>query len=346
MTAEHGLDAARLTDYLEGHLAGFHGPVRIEKFPHGQSNPTFRIETPSGAIVLRRQPPGELLKSAHAVDREYRVLSALRNSHVPVPEVFHLCTDDAVIGSWFYVMEYVEGRVFLDPALPDLTPGQRGRVYDETNRVLAAIHTVDLDAVQLGNFGRPGNYYERQVSRWTKQYRASETRRIEPMEALMDWLPRHIPPDDGRVSLIHGDYRLDNVMFAPDKLELVAVFDWELSTLGHPLADLAYMCMQRRLGRDLFIRGIAGLDLAALGIPSEPDFLKLYCRRTGLSDVEPWSFYLACSFFRLAAICQGVLKRALDGNASNERASELGTMVEPLAALGMEAVLSPDAPVQ
>lgn len=337
MTAEHGLDLPRLTDYLEEHVPDFRGPIRIEKFPQGQSNPTFRIDTPSGPVVLRRKPPGELLRSAHAVDRECRVLSALRNTDVPVPEALHLCTDDAVIGSWFYVMEYVEGRVFLDPALPDLTPVQRGRVYDEANRVLAAIHTVDVDAVDLGDFGRSGNYYERQVSRWTKQYRASETRRIEAMETLIDWLPDHIPADDGRVSLIHGDYRLDNIMFAPDELSVVAVFDWELSTLGHPIADLAYLCMKRRMPRGLPIPGLGGLSLAALGIPSEPEFLAAYCRRTGLTGVDPWPFYLACSFFRLAAICQGVLKRALDGNASNERAAELGTMVEPLAALGVEA---------
>ena len=340
MTTAHGIEVPRLTDYLEAQVPDFHGPIRIEKFPQGQSNPTFLIEAPSGPVVLRRKPPGVLLKSAHAVDREYRVLSALRGTDVPIPEVFHLCTDDTVIGSWFYVMEHVEGRVFLDPALPDLTPGQRARVYDEANRVLAAIHAVDVDAVDLGDFGRPGNYYERQVSRWTRQYRASETRRIAAMETLIDWLPDHIPEDDGRVSLIHGDYRLDNIMFAPDELAVAAVFDWELSTLGHPIADLAYLCMKRKMPRGLPIPGLGGLDLAALGIPSEPEFLAAYCRRTGLSDVEPWSFYLACSFFRLAAICQGVLKRALNGNASNERASELGTMVEPLAALGVEAANS------
>jgi aminoglycoside phosphotransferase (APT) family kinase protein len=329
-----------VTDYLEKHLPGFSGPVRIKKFPQGQSNPTFRIDTPSGSMVLRQKPLGKLLKSAHAVDREYKVLSALQNSDVPVPKVFHLCTDDTVLGSWFYVMEYVEGRVFLDPALPDLTHAQRGCVYDEANRVLAAIHTVDINATHLDDFGRPGNYYERQVSRWTKQYRASETQRIEAMEMLMDWLPDHIPEDDGRISLIHGDYRLGNIMFAPNTIEVVAILDWELSTLGHPIADLAYLCMQRRLGRDSPIIGLANLDLEALGIPHETDFLESYCQRANLNGVEPWSFYLACSFFRLASICQGVLKRSIDGNASSKHASELGAMVKPLAVFGMEAALS------
>ena len=264
-------------------------------------------------------------------------MSALRDTDVPVPDVHHLCTDDSVIGSWFYIMEYVQGTVFPDPALPGLTPAQRARIYDEGNRVLAAIHTVDIDAVGLSDFGRAGNYYARQVSRWTKQYRASETQRIGAMEKLIEWLPEHIPPEDGRVALIHGDYRLDNLIFSPDALEVVAVVDWELSTLGHPIADLAYLCMQRRMETGQAIPGLHGLDLEALGIPSERDFLASYCRRMDLEDVEPWSFYLACSFFRLAAICQGVLKRALDGNASNERAAELGTMVEPLAALGADA---------
>lgn len=340
MTVEHGFSITCVTDYLEKHLPGFSGPVRIKKFPQGQSNPTFRIDTPSGSMVLRQKPLGKLLKSAHAVDREYKVLSALQNSDVPVPKVFHLCTDDTVLGSWFYVMEYVEGRVFLDPALPDLTHAQRGCVYDEANRVLAAIHTVDINATHLDDFGRPGNYYERQVSRWTKQYRASETQRIEAMEMLMDWLPDHIPEDDGRISLIHGDYRLGNIMFAPNTIEVVAILDWELSTLGHPIADLAYLCMQRRLGRDSPIIGLANLDLEALGIPHETDFLESYCQRANLNGVEPWSFYLACSFFRLASICQGVLKRSIDGNASSKHASELGAMVKPLAVFGMEAALS------
>lgn len=333
----HGLDASNLTSYLEAHVADFHGPIRIEKFSQGQSNPTYRIDTPSGSLVLRRKPTGVLLKSAHAIDREFRVISALGATDVPVPEAHHLCTDESVIGSWFYIMEYVEGTVFPDPALPGLTPAQRARIYDEANRVLAAIHAVDIEAAGLSDFGKAGNYYARQVSRWTKQYRASETQRIEEMEALIEWLPEHIPPEDGRVSLIHGDYRLDNLIFSTDEVKVAAVLDWELSTLGHPIADLAYLCMQRRMKTDQAIPGLHGLDLELLGIPNEPDFLASYCHRTDLDNVEPWSFYLACSFFRLAAICQGVLKRALDGNASNDRAVELGAMVGPLAALGADA---------
>lgn len=343
MSSPHGFDIRLLTRYLEEHLPEFSGPIEVEKFPQGQSNPTFRLDTPSGPLVLRRKPPGKLLKSAHAVDREFRVLCALQQTDVPVPGVLHLCMDDSVIGSWFYVMEYVDGRVFFDPALPGLTPTERTRVYDEAIRILAAIHSVGIEAADLSDYGRPGNYYERQVSRWTKQYAASRTDSIAAMDTLMEWLPAHIPADDGRFALIHGDYRLDNVMFAPDRLDVVAVLDWELSTLGHPLADLAYFSMQRRMGRELYIPGLAGLDLAALGIPSEQTLLESYCRHTGLERIDDWPFYLACSFFRLAAICQGVEKRALDGNASSEHALEVGAMVEPLAALGLDAAMTSGA---
>jgi aminoglycoside phosphotransferase (APT) family kinase protein len=340
MPSPHGFDVARLTEYLESHLPDFNGPIEVEKFPQGQSNPTFRLDTPKGPLVLRRKPPGQLLKSAHAVDREYRVLMALAATAVPVPRVRHLCTDDTVIGSWFYVMDFVDGRVFFDPALPELTPAERTTVYAEAVRILAAIHTVDIDAAKLSDYGRPGNYYERQVNRWTQQYAASVTGTIAAMDTLIEWLPAHIPHDDGRIALIHGDYRLDNVMFAPDRLDVVAVLDWELSTLGHPLADLAYFSMQRRMGPELYIPGLAGLDLEALGIPDEPTLLARYCHLTGIERIDDWPFFLACSFFRLAAICQGVKKRALDGNASSEHAFEVGAMVAPLAALGVEAALS------
>jgi len=340
MSSPHGFDVAHLTRYLEAHLPGFHGPIEVEKFPQGQSNPTFRLTTPAGPLVLRRKPPGKLLKSAHAVEREYRVLAALERTQVPVPHVRHLCTDDTVIGSGFYVMDYVDGRVFFDPALPELTPTERTAAYEEAMRILAAIHTVDVAAAGLSDYGRPGNYYERQVSRWTQQYAASTTGPIAAMDTLIEWLPAHIPADDGRVALIHGDYRLDNVMFARDRLDAVAVLDWELSTLGHPLADVAYFSMQRRMARNLFIPGLAGLDLEALGIPSEQALLEHYCRDTGLERIDDWPFYLACSFFRLAAICQGVKKRALDGNASSQHALEVGAMVEPLAALGVDAAQS------
>ena len=329
-----GFDPDRLTAYLAERIPGFAGPLSAKKFSDGQSNPTFLLDTPAGRYVLRRKPPGQLLKSAHAVDREYRVLSALAAGDVPVPRVFHLCEDDSVIGSAFYVMEYLDGRVFWDPALPDLTVAERGVVYDEMNRVLAAIHSVDLKAAGLEDYGRPGNYFERQVSRWSQQYQASQTETLPAMDALMAWLPGNLPPDDGRVSLIHGDYRIDNLMFAPDRLEVIAVFDWELSTLGHPLADLAYQVMQRYMGRDWQIKGLAGLDCDALGIPSEQRYVSDYCRRMGISGIDHWPFYLAFSFFRFAAICQGVKQRALQGNASSSDADGVGAMAAPLAELG------------
>lgn len=335
-TTAIGLDTDRLTTYLAAQVPGFSGPVTARKFSDGQSNPTFLLATPNERYVLRRKPPGQLLKSAHAVDREFRVLSALADSDVPVPWVFHLCEDDSVIGSAFYVMEYLDGRVFWDPALPDMTPQERGAVYDQMNRVLAAIHSVDLQAAGLEDYGRPGNYFERQVSRWSQQYEASQTEKLPAMDALMKWLPENLPPDDGRVSLIHGDYRIDNLMFARDRLEVIAVFDWELSTLGHPLADLAYQVMQRYMGRDWQIKGLAGLDCEALGIPSEQQYIEAYCRRMGIDAIEHWPFYLAFSFFRFAAICQGVKHRALQGNASSKDAAGVGAMAAPLSELGWQ----------
>ncbi len=332
--AVHEFDCERLASYLEGKIDGFSGPLTARKFAKGQSNPTFLLETPGGKYVLRRKPPGPLLKSAHAVDREYRVLQALEDSEVPVAKPYHLCTDDGVIGSWFYIMSYMEGRVFWDPSLPDLTPSERAQVFDQMNAVLAAIHSVDVNAVGLGDYGRPGNYYQRQIERWTKQYRASETETIAAMEDLIAWLPDHVPPDDGRVSLIHGDYRLDNVMFHADRFEIIAVFDWELSTLGHPIADLAYQCMQWRFGRDWQLKGLAGLDLGELGIPDETAYVAAYCRRMGIANLDHWPFYIAFCFFRLAAICQGVKKRALTGNASSDEALAVGNLTTPLAELG------------
>lgn len=333
------LDTAALEPYLARHVDGFQGPVSARKFSDGQSNPTYLLETPGQRYVLRRKPPGELLKSAHAVDREYKVLSALADTDVPVPRVYHLCEDESVIGSMFYVMAFLEGRVFWDPALPELDRDGRRQVYNEMNRVLAAIHSVDLEARGLQDYGRPGNYFERQLGRWTKQYRASETETIPAMDALMDWLPEQMPPDDGSVSLIHGDYRIDNLMFAPDRLEVVAVFDWELSTLGHPIADLAYQVMQRYMGRDWQIKGLAGLDIEALGIPGEEEYVAEYCRRMGIKGIDNWPFYLAFSFFRFAAICQGVKHRALQGNASSTDAEGVGAMAKPLAELGWQVAL-------
>ena len=324
--------------YLEASISGFRGLHAIDKFPGGQSNPTYHLKAASGEYVLRRKPFGELLKSAHAVDREFRVMQALARTDVPVPRMLHLCEDDDVIGAMFFVMDFVPARHFWDPALPELDNAGRAAIFDEMNRVLAALHLVDIDAVGLADFGSPGNYFERQVGRWTKQYRASETGTIEAMDTLIDWLPANMPPDDGRVSLIHGDYRLDNILFATDSDRALAVLDWELSTLGHPLADLAYQCMQLRMPEDAVVRGLGGIDRRSLGIPSEEEYVARYCDRTGLGEISNWSFYLAFSFFRLAAILQGVKKRALDGNASSDRALEYGAFAAPLAEMGRDVI--------
>jgi aminoglycoside phosphotransferase (APT) family kinase protein len=325
------LDTARLGRYLDNHIDGFSKLRSAEKFAGGQSNPTYLLSADSGKYVLRRKPPGILLKSAHAVDREFRVIAALAKTDVPVAEAYHLCEDDDVIGSIFYVMSYVEGRIFWNPVIEEVQTVERTAIYDEMNRVLAALHSVDIDSVGLGDFGRPGNYFERQVGRWTKQYLASETETIEPMDELMRWLPEHMPADDGQIALVHGDYRLDNMIFHPTRPEVVAVVDWELSTLGHPLADLAYQCMQWRMPNQGLSRGLANIDTAALGIPTEAAYVDAYCRRTGRDGISNWSFYLAFSFFRLASIVQGVMKRAIDGNASNTTAMQMGKMTRPLA---------------
>ncbi len=327
----HSLDTQKLAAYLEQQVPGFKGPLTAEKFPGGQSNPTYAVSAESGRYVLRRKPPGLLLKSAHAVDREFKVIAALANTGVPVAKVYHLCEDESVIGSMFFLMEFVDGVVHWDATLPDLDNEQRRVMYDEMNRALAAMHSVDIDAVGLADFGKPGNYFERQIGRWSKQYRAAETGTIEAMEQLLTWLPDNLPADDGKVSLVHGDYRLDNMMFHATEPRILAVVDWELSTLGHPYADLAYQCMQWRLPPGGSLSGLQGEDRAALGIPSEEEYVARYCERMGIDTIENWTFYLAFSFFRLAAILQGVKKRALDGNASNDQALEMGALVEPLA---------------
>ncbi|MDZ4730372.1 MAG: phosphotransferase family protein [Xanthomonadales bacterium] len=332
-TIQH-LDDATLTKYLADRLPGFKGPLQSKKFAGGQSNPTYLLTSPSGQYVLRRKPPGQLLASAHAVDREFRVLKALENSVVPVARPLLLCTDDSVTGSMFYLMDFVAGRILWDPALPDSSQQQRGEIFYEMLRVLAAIHDVDLGAAGLEDFGHPGDYFERQTGRWSKQYRAAETESIAAMEHLMDWLPANMPANDGQISLIHGDYRLDNLIFHPQQTRVLAVLDWELSTLGHPLADLAYFCMCLRLPRTERIKGLAGMNLAELGIPDEQALVDRYCELRGLTGISQWNFYLAFSMFRLAAICQGVMKRALDGNAANDNAVATGRMARPLAELG------------
>ena len=329
-----------LLHWLEERVAGFAGPARLHKFKGGQSNPTYRLDAASGSYVLRRQPPGKLLKSAHAVDREYRVMRALAGTGVPVPRMLALCEDRGVVGSLFFVMEHCDGRIFWDAALPDIaSPGERAAIYDDMNRVLAALHSVDPAAVGLADYGKPGNYFARQLSRWVGQYRASELETIPAMEELMAWLEAQQPADDGRVALVHGDYRHDNMIFHPEEPRIVAVLDWELSTLGHPLADLAYQCMQLRMpGGKGFSPGLAGLDRTALGIPEESEYVARYCERTGFDGIDNWPFCLAFSFFRLAAIVQGVAKRAVDGNASNTRAAELGRWVEPLAKMALQVI--------
>ncbi|WP_406828521.1 phosphotransferase [Microbulbifer sp. ARAS458-1] len=333
------LDTKVLSDYLAGKIPGFDGPVRASKFSGGQSNPTFKIDTREGTYVLRRQPPGKLLKSAHAVDREYRVMHALEGSDVPVPRVLHLCEDQGVIGSMFYVMEYCEGRIFWNAALRELGNSERSAFYEEMNRVLAALHNIDLEAVGLSDYGRPGNYFERQFDRWQGQYRASELQAISAMDQLILWLGEHLPQDDGRVSLVHGDYRLDNIMFHASEPRAIAVLDWELSTLGHPFADLAYQCMQLRMPADSGkVPGLMGVDRHALGIPSEQEYVASYCDRMGIAHIDNWAFYLAFSFFRLAAIIQGVAKRAHDGNASSKDAVKLGAFVEPLAVMALDVI--------
>ncbi len=332
------LDTNAVGRWLEKHLPGFRGPVTAEKFPGGQSNPTFRLTTPGGTYVLRRKPPGNLLKSAHAVDREFRVQKALAGTDVPVAKMHVLCEDDDVIGSAFYIMEDVRGRNFDDPRLDSVDREMRGQVFDEMNRVLAAIHNVDIDAVGLSDYGAAGNYYRRQIDRWSKQYRASETERIPQMEELMVWLDANAPEDDGRHSLVHGDYRIDNMLFAPDGPRCLAVLDWELSTIGHPFADLAAVIMQWRRPPGPEGRGLAGVDRRAQGLPTDEEFIEAYCRRTGVDRIERFGFYLAFCFFRMASILQGVKKRALDGNASNpERGLQMGEYVPQFAAQGLEA---------
>lgn len=324
--------------WMATHVAGFAGPMTATKFDVGQSNPTYRLDSPSGSYVLRRKPPGVLLKSAHAVDREFKVQKALAGSDVPVPRMLALCEDETVLGTQFYVMEHIVGRNLVDPSMPDTTPRERTAVINEMSRVLAAIHSVDLVAVGLTEYGPPGHYFERQLGRWSKQYRASETENLPVMEQLITWLTKNMPADDGQRTLVHGDYRIDNMLFAMDSPKCLAVLDWELSTLGHPYADLAGVIMQWQLPPGGEGRGLAGIDRAKTGLPSDAAFIADYCQRRGVPEIENFGFYLAFAFFRMAAILQGVKKRALDGNAANpEKGLKLGAFVPHFAALGLEA---------
>ncbi len=331
------LDLDVVAKYMSGRVDGFRGPLSAEKTPTGQSNPTFILTAPSGKYVLRRKPPGVLLKSAHAVDREFRVMSALAATDVPVPKMHFLCEDKGVIGSMFYVMEYIEGRNFVDPRISDVTPEVRRGMYDEMNGGLAALHSVDVEAVGLSNYGKLGNYFSRQISRWSGQYHASETGPIPQMDQLIEWLGENIPEADDKASLVHGDWRIDNLLFAPEGPNLVAILDWELSTLGHPLADLGAQLMQWAMPVGPEGRGLDGVDRRTLGIPEDREYVELYASRAGLSDVPDMGFYVAFSFFRMAAILQGVKRRALDGNASNpEQALRLGAFVPIFAGKGLQ----------
>jgi aminoglycoside phosphotransferase (APT) family kinase protein len=332
----HRFDTERLAAWMAQNVEGFQGPLAVEQFRGGQSNPTFRLSAGGVHYVLRRKPPGKLLPSAHAVDREYRVITALRDTGVPVARTYALCLDDGVIGTAFYIMSYVEGRIFWDPTLPGMTPAQRHAVYDAMNSVIAALHKVDYAAIGLGDYGRPGNYFARQIDRWSKQYRASETEKIEAMDRLMDWLPRNLPPDD-ETTLVHGDYRLDNMIFHPSEPRVLAVLDWELSTLGNPLADFSYHMMTWELGPEAY-RGLGGTDLAPLGIPSRDEYRTLYCQRTGRAGIPHWNFYMAYNMFRLAAILQGIMGRVKEGTAANARARESGARARALAEGGWRRV--------
>ncbi len=319
--------------YLAEHVPDLGAVHSVEKFGDGQSNPTYRLNCTNGPYVLRIKPPGKLLKSAHQVAREYRVMAALGPTQVPVPGMVHLACDEASpFGRAFFIMEHVEGRIFWDPALPDCQPQERAAIYDAMNAALAGLHSVDPVAVGLADFGKPGNYFARQTDRWSRQYLASRLEQNAQMDAVIDWLGAQMPDDDGQVALVHGDYRLDNLIFAPDRPQVAAILDWELSTLGHPLADLAYQCMQWRLPNAGRMRGLAGVNRAASGIPSETDYVKTYCARRGIHAPDNWEFYLVFCYFRLAAILEGVARRAADGNASNPEAGRAYAKSIPLLA--------------
>ena len=332
----HRFDEAALLRFMREHVAGFEGDLTVEQFRGGQSNPTFLLTAGARGYVLRRKPPGILLPSAHAVDREYRVISALHGSGVPVAKTFALCMDESVLGTAFYIMDFVRGRVLWDPSLPGASREERAAIFDELNRVIAQLHSVDYVAAGLADYGKQGSYLERQIGRWTKQYRASETERIESMENLIAWLPANIPGGD-ETTIVHGDYRLDNVIFHPTEPRMLAVLDWELSTLGHPLADFAYHCMTWRLKQAEF-RGMQDLDFAAVGIPTEEQYVEAYCRRTGRSGIENWDFYMAFNMFRLAGILQGIMGRVVAGTASSQHAIDSGKRAKPMAEAGWRQV--------
>jgi len=327
----------RLNAYLSARVRGFDAIRELSKFEGGQSNPTYRLSTATGDYVLRTKPApaADLLSSAHAIDREYRVIDALGRAGIPVPETYVYCDDETIIGRHFYLMAFVPGRIFWDQALPALPTPERAAIYGEMNRVMAALHGIDPVAAGLADFGKAGNYFGRQISRWTRQYRASETQAMPAMEELIAWLPENIPEGD-ETCIVHGDFRLDNLVFHPTEPRVVAVLDWELATLGHPLADFSYHCLGYRIAPHQF-RGIAGLDLPSLGIPSEQAYTAMYCERVGRARIENWEYYIAYNLFRLAAILQGIAKRAEDGTAASAEAARVGSQAHALAELGWAA---------
>lgn len=325
------MDSHLLGSYLESKIPEFRELKKIQKFKDGQSNPTYLLECESGRYVLRKKPEGKILKSAHAVDREFRVMLALSESNVPVPKMLHFCEDSNVIGTDFFVMTYVAGKTFWNPALPEIENPIRTKIYNQMNKILVEIHSIDVNKIGLSDFGKPGNYFERQYDRWVRQYRASETESIKAMEYTISWLNENMVDDDGRMSLVHGDYRLDNFIFNKKKGLVLAVLDWELSTLGHPFSDIAYQCALLRTLNDSELMGLGNIDRKANGIPSEEDYLARYCNGMGIKSISNWSFYLVFSLFRLAAILQGVRKRSIDGNASSRNAHSVGALVKPIS---------------
>lgn len=329
---------AKLCAYLLKHVEGFAPPLSVRQFKGGQSNPTYELTSRDRAYVLRRKPPGRLLPSAHAIDREYRIIAALYPTGFPVPKPFVLCEDEQVIGTSFYVMDLVEGRIFWEPLLPGLSRGERAAIYDAMNATIARLHALDYEKLGLSGFGKPGNYIARQVARWTKQYRASETEAIEAMDRLISWLPEHLPPE-GRSAIVHGDFRLDNLILDPERPEILAVLDWELSTIGDPLADFTYHLMQWQMPPGVVTNGaksLSNVDPASLGIPGMDDYVAAYCRRTGRAAIANLDYYAAYNFFRLAAILQGIVGRVRDGTAASEAAAQNARRVRPLAECGWQ----------